>query len=89
MADPHALALDTDPRARELQRARWADASPQAKANSIEALCEDVRTLALAGVRRRHPEASPREQALRVGALTIGRDLMMAAFRWDPEREGR
>jgi len=72
-----------------VQRERWRQAPPARKAQMIEALCEDVRALALAGVRRRHPEASPREQRLRLGALTIERELMIAAFGWDPAREGR
>ena len=53
----------------------------------IEALSRDARALALAGIRQRHPTATPREQALRLGALTIERSLMTAAFDWDPERE--
>jgi hypothetical protein len=89
MADSHALALDTSEEARVVQRARWVRASPAEKASSIAALCEDLRTLASAGVRQRHPGASAREQALRLGALTIDRELMIAAFSWDPEREGR
>ena len=87
MADSHALARDTAPEARRLQIARWAAASPARKAEMIEALCGDVR--ALAGIRARYPDASPREQRLRLGALTIERRLMIDAFGWDPEREGR
>jgi hypothetical protein len=52
-------------------------------------LCHDVRTLALAGIRLRFEDASPRERRLRLGALTIDRELMIEAFGWDPEREGR
>jgi hypothetical protein len=55
----------------------------------IQALCRDSRKLALAGIRQRHPTATPRELALRLGALTIERQLMIDAFGWDPEREGR
>lgn len=54
----------------------------------IEALSRDARALALAGIRQRHPTATPSEQALRLGALTIERSPMTAAFDWDPEREG-
>jgi hypothetical protein len=54
----------------------------------LAALCADVRALALAGVRDRHPGASAREQLLRVGALTIERDLMIEVFGWDSVREG-
>jgi hypothetical protein len=55
----------------------------------IGRLCGDVRALALAGIRRRFENATPREQRLRLGALTIERRLMIDAFGWDPEREGR
>ena len=89
MADSHALTLDTTPQVRKLQIARWASASPLRKAQMIEALCEDMRVLARAGLRGRFPSASPREQALRLGALSIDRKLMVEAFGWDPEREGR
>ena len=54
----------------------------------IETLCEDVRLLSLAGVREGYPQASVREQKLRLGALTIERALMIEDFGWDPEREG-
>ncbi len=55
----------------------------------VDALCKDTRELALAGLRGRFPEAAGRERALRLGALTIERDLMIEAFGWDPDLEGR
>ena len=39
-------------------------------------------------MRLRHPTANDREVVLRVAALRNGRDLSIAAFGWDPEREG-
>lgn len=89
MADSHALSLDTAPEARELQVRRWAATSTARKIAMIQALCRDARALALAGIRLRYPDASPSEQRLRLGALTIERRLMIEAFGWDPEREGR
>jgi hypothetical protein len=89
MVDSHGLALDTAPEARKLQIARWAESSPARKVEMIQALCRDVRTLARAGIRLRFPDASPREQLLRLGALTIERRLMIEAFGWDPERKER
>lgn len=62
---------------------------PARKLEMVEALSRDARTLALAGIRQRYPTATPRERALRLGALTIERPLMIAAFDWDPKREGR
>jgi len=55
----------------------------------VEALCKDARALARAGIRQRFPAATPRERNLRLGALTIERSLMIDAFGWDAEREGR
>jgi hypothetical protein len=89
MSDTHALALDTTPEARRLQFERWAGATPVRKAEMIRAMCRDARTLARSGIRQRFPEASPREVCLRLGALTIGRRLMIEAFGWDPDHEGR
>jgi len=89
VSDSHALALDTAADARAFQLARWSEASPARKLEMIEALCHDSRRLALAGIRQRYPDATRREQTLRLGALTIERQLMIDAFGWDPEREGR
>lgn len=44
--------------------------------------------VALEGIRERHPGASEREQKLRLAALKYGRELMLAAFGWDPLVEG-
>jgi hypothetical protein len=49
----------------------------------IQALCRDVRAIARAGIRQRFPNASAREQSLRLGALTIERRLMIEAFGWN------
>ena len=88
MTDSHGLALDTTPQMRKIQIARWSKSSPLRKAEMIDALCKDVRALARAGLHRRFPSASAREQTLRLGALSIDRGLMVEVFGWDPEREG-
>jgi hypothetical protein len=44
--------------------------------------------IAAAGVRERHPSASPANVEMRVRALRLGRDLMIAAYGWDPLVEG-
>jgi hypothetical protein len=52
-------------------------------------LSQAVRRLALVGIRDRHgPDLSEREERLRLAALTIDRETMIAAFGWDPEIEG-
>lgn len=89
MADSHALHMDTSPQVRRIQIARWASTTSVCKAQMIAALCKDARDLARAGLRGRFPNASQRERLLRLGALTIDRDLMIEAFGWDPDLEGR
>jgi hypothetical protein len=89
MADPHTLRMDTSAEIRRIQIARWASTTSVCKAEMVDALCKDTRELARAGLRGRFPKAAERERALRLGALTIDRDLMIEAFGWDPDLEGR
>jgi hypothetical protein len=88
MADSHGLKLDTSAQIRRIQIARWASTTSVCKAQMIDALCRDTRELARAGLRKRYPNAVERERVLRLGALTIDRDLMIQAFGWDPDLEG-
>jgi hypothetical protein len=62
--------------------------SPSDKLRRVAALNCMVRALALADIRRRHPNASPRECALRLASRTLAPDLMRKAFGWDPDLEG-
>ena len=62
--------------------------APSKKAQLVAVLTRDCETLAIAGIRQRHPEATPNEIRLRLGGLRIGRDLMIEALGWDPG-EGR
>lgn len=43
-------------------------------------LSETVRQLAIAGIRKRHPDASPREVLLHFAIITLGRELAVAAY---------
>ena len=88
MPGSHALVLDTTDTARRLQVERWAESSPAQKAEVIQALCRDARKLAWAGIRLRHPSETERARALRLGALTIERQLMIDALGWDPRPRG-
>ncbi len=62
--------------------------APAARAQLADSLTRDCETLALAGIRIRHPDATAEELRLRLGALRLGRDLMIEAYGWDPA-EGR
>ena len=43
-------------------------------------LSESVRQLAVAGIRQRYPDATPREVLLHFAIITLGRELAVAAY---------
>ena len=47
-----------------------------------------VQQLALMDIRRRHPDADEREQALRLASRWIEPELMLRAFGWDVREKG-
>jgi hypothetical protein len=53
------------------------------------ALNRMARELALADIRRRHPDDTPRQQLMRLGSRWLDADTMRRVFGWDPELEGR
>ena len=58
------------------------------KLECVRRLTLAVQELALADVRRRHPEADPREQALRVASRWIEPSLMARVFGWNIQTMG-
>lgn len=62
--------------------------TPSQKLEIVNQLTLAVQQLALADVRRRHPDADARELELRVASRWIEPKLMLAAFGWDVERMG-
>jgi len=74
------LGADTDAESERLQIARWRALSPAEKLQIVGELNAAVDTMALAGIRLRHPGASPREQFLRLACLKLGRDLARQAY---------
>lgn len=74
------LNLDTSPEIERLQIEGWRRMSAEQKAATVTGLTQMVFDLALAGVRQRYPDASPREQRLRVAVITLGPDLARQAF---------
>lgn len=77
---------DTTPEVEALLIEGYRRMTPAAKLARVQALTLAVQELALLDVRRRYPEASPREQALRVAARWLPADLMRRAFGWDPDQ---
>ena len=59
--------------------------TPAQKLALTGALTRNVRQLALAGIRLRHPGIDEGEAMLRLAAMSIDRGTMVRAFGWDPE----
>jgi hypothetical protein len=74
------LSADTSPEIERLQIERWRSMSAADKADIVSGLTQTAFDLALAGVRHRHPDASPREQFLRLAIVTLGFDLARKAY---------
>ena len=62
--------------------------TPAQKIDRVRALSIAVQELALLDIRRRHPGADAREQALRLASRWITPDLMLRAFGWDTRQAG-
>lgn len=73
-------SLDTAPEIERLQIERWRQMSPAEKGAIVSGLTQAVFDLALAGVRQRHPDLTPREQFLRLAVVTLGDDLARRAY---------
>jgi hypothetical protein len=77
---PTPLNLDTSPEVERLQIEGWRRMSPEHKAAMITGLTDAAVRMTLAGIRHRYPDASPREQQLRLAVITLGPELARKAF---------
>jgi hypothetical protein len=83
-----AMPNDTHPLVEAVLIDGYRKMSPMQKLARVGALTRTVQELALLDVRRRHPNADAREQALRVASRWLAPDLMLAAFGWDVHKAG-
>ncbi len=74
------LASDTSPDVETRQIEAWRAMSPAEKAAIIAGLTSVSQELALAGVRARYPDRSPREHFLRLAIVNHGLDLARRAY---------
>jgi hypothetical protein len=81
-------ASDTHPRIEELQLAGYRRMTPAQKLAIVSKLTATVHQLALADIRRNHPEAGEREQRLRLVSRWIDAATMRRVFGWDPDAMG-
>ena len=79
---------DTSPEAWELQLQILRRMTPEERSARACELSRMTRELALAGIRTRYPDASPREVKLRLAVLTIGAEMVRKVYGWDAEKEG-
>ncbi len=79
---------DTHPQIEALLIEGYRKMSSAQKLERVRALTRAVQELALLDVRRRHPNADAREQALRVASRWIEPELMLRAFGWDVSAQG-
>ena len=74
------LSTDTDLASEQRQIAAWRAASTVEIARLIAGAANAARSMALAGLRQRHPEASPEELTARLAFITLGPDLARRVY---------
>jgi hypothetical protein len=74
------LAFDTPLEIERRQIDAWRRMSPAQKAEIVAGLTTSAYAMTFAGVRHRHPDASPREIFLRAAIVTLGPALAEAAY---------
>jgi hypothetical protein len=74
------LSRDTSPEAERIQVALWRGMTPLEKAGLVSSTSRAAQLLSLAGIRRRHPEASEDECMLRLAKLKLGPTLFALAY---------
>ena len=85
---PRTQAADTSLSAETRQIEAWRRMEPWEKLRVVGELVRASEELARVGIRLRHPKAGEREIELRLAALRLQRETMVAHFGWDPLREG-
>jgi hypothetical protein len=82
-SDPQVAGLlntDTDLETERQQIRSWRAMSGLDKLRAVAEMNAAVDTMALAGIRVRHPAASPREQFLRLAILKLGHAMASEAY---------
>lgn len=79
---------DTSPEAERVLVEGYRRMTPTQKLQRVDSLNQALRTLAAARIRSQYGDVSPEEMRMRLGALRLGRELMMKIFGWDPDVKG-
>lgn len=75
---------DTHPAIEALRIAGLRLMTPAQKFALVASLTRNVRDLALAGIRMRHPGIDDRDARIRLAAMTSDRTVLVRAFGWAP-----
>lgn len=89
MNERSTLLSDTDDDAARVQVERWRALSVAERMAIVGQLNARSRAMAEVRLRAWYPDDGPRERTLRLAALRLPRELMIAAFDWDPDERGR
>jgi hypothetical protein len=79
------LFSDTSPETERVLIALLRQAPPWRKLELMGQMNEMVRTLALSGLRQRHPQATPEELRRRLAGLLLGPELAARVYGPQPE----
>jgi hypothetical protein len=74
------LTADTSAKIDQRQVEQWRQMTATEKAALVTGLTKAVFDLARAGIRDRYPDASPREEFLRLAVVTLGEELATKAY---------
>jgi hypothetical protein len=77
---PLPLSLDTAPEVESRQIDAWRVMPAVEKAALVTGLTRAAFAMTAAGVRHRHPDATPFEQFLRVAVIVLGPELAQKAY---------
>ncbi len=82
------LSPDTSPEIEQIMIEGYRQMSAARKLRIMQDLISAAGLLALGDIKRKHPNAGPRELMLRLASRRIEPELMRRAFGWDPDVEG-
>jgi hypothetical protein len=80
---------DTDPRIRAMLIEGYRRMHGWQRLERMGALNRMAKELALADIRHRHPDDTPRQRRMRLASRWLDADTMRRVFSWDPDLEGR
>lgn len=84
MSEYVTQSRDTSEKVEQFWFDRMRAMEPWQKLEMVARLNRQTEQLALAGLRKRFPNATERELRLRVAAIRYDRQTMIRAFGWDP-----